>query len=51
MAAKGKKTTGGTKRKLSLKKTTVRDLSARRDAQGGLKSPASLSCRGCNLAK
>jgi hypothetical protein len=48
MAAKRKKTTSGTKRKLSLKKKTVRDLSATRDARGGLKSP-SLSCRGCNL--
>jgi hypothetical protein len=51
MVAKRKKTTGGTKRKLALRKTTVRDLSGRRDARGGMASPSEPSCRGCKLAK
>jgi hypothetical protein len=49
MTAKRKKTAGGAKRKLVLKKKTVLDLSARREARGGVKSP-SLSCRNCTLA-
>ena len=47
-----RKSKSGSGKRLTLKKTTVRDLSARRQARGGVgnkvKGEGSLSCVRCN---